>query len=76
MKKTINNNLKEIQTLEADAFEQLKRKHFEKHGVEMSEQEAEDVRYIAQMFAEIALESWFSKKKKFLESKKTVPKNP
>jgi len=61
---------------ESEAMQVLKRKYFEEHGKEMSDAEAEDIRFIAQMFAEIAYESWVVEKKKFVDSKKTVPKNP
>ena len=61
---------------ESDAMQELKRRYFEEHGEEMSDTEAEDVRFIAETFAEIAYKSWIGEKKKFLDSKKNVPKPP
>lgn len=55
------------------AWQEFKRLYFEETGKEISEQEAHDIQDIAQLFAEIAYESW---KKKLAESKKTVPGDP
>ena len=59
-----------------EAFEKFKKLYFKQTGKEMSDREAEDVRFAAQMFAEIAYNSWVTQRKKFLDSKKTVPKDP
>lgn len=76
MEKTEDNKLKKSQSIsEQDAMQELKRKYLEEHGKEMSDTEAEDIRFLAQMLAEIAYESWIIEKKNLTESKKTVPKS-
>jgi len=56
------------------AFEKLKKLYLEEHGKEMSDKEAEDIRFLAQTLAEIAYESWIIEKKNLAESKKAIPK--
>ncbi|OGZ66324.1 MAG: hypothetical protein A3C50_01250 [Candidatus Staskawiczbacteria bacterium RIFCSPHIGHO2_02_FULL_43_16] len=55
------------------AWQEFARLYFEETGKHISEEEARDIQDIAQLFAEIAYESW---KKKVVDSKKSVPGDP